>query len=317
MISHCGLVGYLFFWKSIFKKMGQKAISIDEQIQLLHSRGIVINNEEKAKEVLFDVGYFRLGFYWFPFELTYPQKDNRNHQFKQGSNFDDAVKLYYFDFKLRNYLLKALSRIEIAFRTKVIYLVSNQNPDKPTWFADPSVVQSKQAKEFKTIVYDKLVAKNISVIAMHHRHHINDVFAPAWKTMEFMTIGEVLHLFKSIKDDTIKSQVAAEFNIKQLVTFNNYMEVIKNVRNVCAHSNVLYDFTPERSIRKGPAMFKGIGANQNLNGALHVVLYMLKQVSVNRFNELKEDIEKLINDYSKYPKIAEILRDVSGLKIIL
>ena len=95
------------------------------------------------------------------------------------------------------------------------------------------------------------------------------------------------------------------------------MVVIKNVRNVCAHSNVLYDFTPERSIRKGPAMFKGIGANQNLNGALHVVLYMLKQVSVNRFNELKEDIEKLINDYSKYPKIAEILRDVSGLKIIL
>ncbi len=44
--------------------MGQKAISIDEQIQLLHSRGIVINNEEKAKEVLFDVGYFRLGKQW-------------------------------------------------------------------------------------------------------------------------------------------------------------------------------------------------------------------------------------------------------------
>lgn len=44
---------------------------------------------------------------------------------------------------------------------------------------------------------------------------------------------------------------------------------------------------------------------------------MLKQVSVNRYNELKEDIEKLINDYSKYAKIAEILRDVSGLNLIL
>ena len=64
MLSHCGLVGNLYFCKSIFKKMGQKAISIDEQIQLLHSRGIVINNEEKAKEVLFDVGYFRLGKQW-------------------------------------------------------------------------------------------------------------------------------------------------------------------------------------------------------------------------------------------------------------
>ena len=118
MISHCGLRGNTYFCESIFKKMGQKAISIDEQIQLLRSRGMVINNEEKAKEVLFDVGYFRLGFYWFPFELTYPQKDNRNHQFKQGSNFDDAVKLYYFDFKLRNYLLKALAGLRLLLGQK-------------------------------------------------------------------------------------------------------------------------------------------------------------------------------------------------------
>ena len=62
MISHCGLVGNSYFCKSIIKKMVQKAISIDEQIQLLRSRGMVINNEDKAKEVLFDVGYFRLGF---------------------------------------------------------------------------------------------------------------------------------------------------------------------------------------------------------------------------------------------------------------
>ena len=62
MIIHCGLVGNSYFCKSIIKKMGQKAISIDKQIQLLRSRGMVINNEDKAKEVLFDVGYFRLGF---------------------------------------------------------------------------------------------------------------------------------------------------------------------------------------------------------------------------------------------------------------
>lgn len=62
MISHCGLRGNTYFCESIFKKMGQKAISIDAQIQLLRSRGMIINNEEKAKEVLFDVGYFRLGF---------------------------------------------------------------------------------------------------------------------------------------------------------------------------------------------------------------------------------------------------------------
>lgn len=91
--------------------MGRKAITLDKQIDQLRERGMVITDVEKAKEVLFDVGYFRMGFYWFPFEITYPNKHHRTHEFKKGANFDDAVKLYYFDFNLRNILLKPLSRI--------------------------------------------------------------------------------------------------------------------------------------------------------------------------------------------------------------
>lgn len=52
----------------------KKATTIDEQIALLKSRGMVIDDVKKAKENLFDIGYFRLGFYWFPFEATYPRK---------------------------------------------------------------------------------------------------------------------------------------------------------------------------------------------------------------------------------------------------
>ena len=47
--------------------MAKEAINIDEQISLLRQRGMIIDNEDKAKEVLSDVGYYRLGFYWFPF----------------------------------------------------------------------------------------------------------------------------------------------------------------------------------------------------------------------------------------------------------
>ena len=79
--------------------MGKTAIDVWEQIKLLESRGMVIKDKEKAQEVLLDVGYYRLGFYWFPFETTYPNKINRTHQFREGTNFDYIVKLYYFDFK--------------------------------------------------------------------------------------------------------------------------------------------------------------------------------------------------------------------------
>lgn len=292
--------------------MGRKAITLDEQIALLRSRNMTISDELKAKEILFDIGYFRMGFYWFPFEKTYPNKHHRTHLFKDGTNFNDAVELYYFDFNLRNILLRPLSRIEIAFRTKVAYIISNYYKDSPTWFVDITVVSKQQACSFENRVYQPILDK-VQIISMHHRHHINDRFAPAWKTLEFMTLGEMVHLFKSIKNEDLKLQIANYFGIKKLVTFENYLELVKELRNTCAHGNVLYDFTPERSIRKGPAMKKGIGENQNLNGALRIILFMMKQISENRYNDLIKDIDMLILEYSKYPVIEDILSSISGL----
>ena len=52
------------------------ASTVDQQITLLRQRGMLIEDEEKAKEILLDVGYYRLGFYWFPFEVTYPETEN-------------------------------------------------------------------------------------------------------------------------------------------------------------------------------------------------------------------------------------------------
>lgn len=51
------------------------ATTYDDQIHLLRSRGLVIANEDKARECLSDIGYYRLGFYIFPFEVTYPTLD--------------------------------------------------------------------------------------------------------------------------------------------------------------------------------------------------------------------------------------------------
>lgn len=43
----------------------KKAYTIEQQIARLKSNGMTFDNEEKAKEILLDVGYYRLGFYSF------------------------------------------------------------------------------------------------------------------------------------------------------------------------------------------------------------------------------------------------------------
>ena len=148
--------------------MAKEVINIDEQISLLKQRGMIINNEDKAKEVLSDVGYYRLGFYWFPFESSYPCKVGRTHEFREGTNFDDIVRLYYFDFNLRGILTKYLNRIVIHLRTFLTYYVSNYYKISPTWFVAPSIVTANYIQSFDQEVYTSRF-KRTPVIKQHHQ----------------------------------------------------------------------------------------------------------------------------------------------------
>lgn len=116
--------------------MGDKAITVEEQIITLKTRGLVIENEDKAKEILKDIGYYRLGFYWYYF-----QEDKIRHIFKEGTLFSTAVDLYYFDMELRHLLTKVLSRIEVNLRTQITYIVSNHYSENPIWFVDTNIME--------------------------------------------------------------------------------------------------------------------------------------------------------------------------------
>lgn len=162
---------------------------------------------DKIKEILLDIGYYRLGFYWNPFKV------DKNHNFKKGTSFSDAIKLYYFDAHLRNILSKYINRIEINFRTKLIYHVSNKYKESPTWFADKNVVNENITNSLKKYYDDKFIKSN-KPIKRHHSKYINDKYAPAWKTLEFFTFGTILNIYKNLKDDKIKKQISEKRNAR-------------------------------------------------------------------------------------------------------
>ncbi len=165
----------------------KRALYIDEQIELLKSRGVGFDDVEKAKEVLLDIGYYRFGFYSFPFETTFPSKKNRTHNFKESTTFKSIYDLYLFDTKLRRILLNALDRIEVNLRSYITYYVSNYYKNSPTWFVDRNIVDSNFVKGFRSNVYNKLLEN--PVIKRHHEKYINDKYAPAWKTLNSLLLG--------------------------------------------------------------------------------------------------------------------------------
>lgn len=268
----------------------KKALKIDEQIDLLKKRGIVFDNIEKSKEILLDVGYYRLGFYSFPFEKTFPAKENRTHNFKDATTFKSIYDLYLFDTRLRRILLNALDRIEINLRSTIIYIVSNYYVNSPTWFVDKNIMRASFVNGFYMSVYSKLLENPI--IKRHHEKYINDRYAPAWKTLEFFTFGNLTALYQAIKDMEVKKMVAAKYRCS-IKVFVNYLETIRVIRNKCAHGSCLYNIELAKGIKSVPA---GIANSDrhNIRGAVSVISYMLGIISISRKCDLSDEIDQLL-----------------------
>lgn len=292
----------------------KKATTIEEQIALLKSRGMNIRDDVKAKEILSDIGYFRLGFYFFPFEKSYPRLTCRTHEYKAGSYFEDAVALYYFDYDLRNMLSRYITRIEIALRTYIVLFMSCKYKDTPAWFVNPRIVDAAYVRSFDG-VYENI--KKNPVIRRHHRKYPEDRYASAWKTVEYMTLGSVLKLYQSLAILEDKRDISRHFGINQTAVFESYMETVRFLRNTCAHGGVLWDLAIPKRIGNGPAgRFSGREMH-NLFGAIAVVKYLLGQISVHRLEDMEKELDTVFQRImAKAPKLSAILRERTGFAVV-
>lgn len=282
--------------------MEQTATTITEQLQILKERGMLFDYEEdKAKEILLDIGYYRLGFYWKPFEI------DEDHNFIEGTKFSDVITLYYLDVDLRNILNKYLTRLEINFRTKLVYYTSNNNKNSPTWFADESVVKSKFLNHLIQIYNLKFKTSN-KVILAHHNKYINHIYAPAWKTLEFFTFGTNLNLYRNLKSEEIKKYISISFDIDNLQKFQTIIGAMVELRNACAHGDVLYDFNLPMGLPNF-SVFGFIGSDrQSIFACYKVLNYLVQSISVNRQKQLESEIYKLLNAQNENSVIQSIIQ---------
>lgn len=109
-------------------------LSFSDQLQQLRARGLEVEDPAAALDYLERVGYYRLSGYWYPLR-TIDQASSaaqgravRLDSFVAGSRFEDVVRLYVFDKKLRLLALDALERIEMAVRVDIAHLLGQRDP---------------------------------------------------------------------------------------------------------------------------------------------------------------------------------------------
>lgn len=128
--------------------------SFPDQLARLESHGLITECKAAALDYLQRIGYYRLSGYWYPMRMTdkdrsTPKNPVRSSDFIPGSRFEDAVRLYVFDKKLRLLALDALERIEMALRVDIAHLLGELDPlahENPSWL-NPSCLHGNFTKQ--------------------------------------------------------------------------------------------------------------------------------------------------------------------------
>lgn len=211
--------------------------TVPEQIQLLKSRGLTIDDENLAVQYLSHVSYYRLGEYWYSL-----QSDKENHIFKPQSVFSDVIFLYEFDRELRMLLFDVIERIEISLRTKLIYHLSHEFG--PWWFQNFDLFTDNPAL-VKTLanIEEEISRSKEKYIKDHFKKHKDDQrFPPSWKTLEQTSFGSLSKLYGNLKN-TVKSKdlTAVELGAVNHTYLPSWLQSIAQIRNYCAHHSRLWN----------------------------------------------------------------------------
>ena len=170
------------------------AISISDQIIKLTERGLKIDNNGIALDLLSCISYYRLRAY------TYPFQDNTNHchPFIKEVTFEEIIDLYRFDSKLRHLIFEAIEKIEVAFRTQII----NQWGVKfgSHWQLQSNLYRNIEAFNKQIVKLETEIDHSKETFIEHYKgKYSNPTTPPSWMCIEISSFGLLSQMFWNLK----------------------------------------------------------------------------------------------------------------------
>ncbi len=219
--------------------------NLDEQVEILKYKGLIVNDEKYAKEVLLRENYFFLNGYRHLFLKSATEKT-----FKQGTTFEEVYSLFLFDRSFRNIIFKNLLIIENNIKSIISYQLSKKYGYKEHDYLRPKNFTQDPTKSRQVNDLIKKMKRQVRINGKQHSatmHYISNYgYIPLWVLVKVLSFGIVSELFSILKRE---DQLAiAEIYHIDVETFINYLPILANYRNLCAHEDILYENKTQRAI---------------------------------------------------------------------
>ena len=282
--------------------------TIEEQIEILKSRGIFINDERKAKELLTENNYYNL---INGYKDLFIDKSNKTEKYKENVTLEEIYALYNFDSELRINLLRYIFVIERRLDTYVAYEFSKIYGNKE--YLSKSNFDENKNNYYKIAnLIDNIKTNMTEQIKIGNKmlnHYIRKYgYVPLWVLIRIMTLGEVSKFYELMKQKD-QNAVAKKFGVREK-TLKTYLHNIAIVRNICAHDEKLYDLKLNNAIIKNNIHFnysldlqdsKYSNGYKDLFSIIIILKVLLKDsefkkfytILINDIEELKENIKSI------------------------
>ncbi len=219
--------------------------NLDEQVEILRYKGLVINDEQYAKDVLLRENYFFLNGYRHLF-----MKDASDRNYLDGTTFEELYSLFLFDRQFRNILFKHLLLIENNMKSIISYQLSKKYGYKEKDYLKAKNFSSKPEKQRQVNDLIKKMKRQIRVNGRQHTataHYIvNYGYIPLWILVKVLSFGIVAELYTIFKHED-QQAIASLYNLEPDV-LGNYLSILSNYRNLCAHEDIVYENKTQKFI---------------------------------------------------------------------
>ena len=226
-------------------KANKEFKKLDEQIEILRNKGMTINDPNYAADVLFRENYFFLNGYRHLF-----MKSATDKTYIKGTTFEELYSLFLFDRTFRNIMFKNILNIENNVKSIISYYLSLRYGYHEKDYLDHRNFTNNPEKSRQVSDIIKKMKRQIRSNAGTHSatmHYVNSYgYIPMWvlvKVLSFGIIGELYSILK--KEDQINIADVYDLDSESL---NNYLTLLSNYRNLCAHEDILFENKTQRGI---------------------------------------------------------------------
>ena len=219
--------------------------TIDQQIDILKKKGLIIDDYDQTYDILLKENYFFLNGYRHLF-MNSPS----DRTFVTGATFSELYSLFLFDRYSRNIFFKNLLIIENRLKSVISYQLSKKYGYKEKEYLNVKNFTSDPEKKRKVRDVVEKMKRQIRINTCRHNatmHYLKNYgYIPLWILVKVLSFGMVCELFTILKDDD-KVEIASVFGIS-VEYLEDFLPILSNYRNLCAHEDIVFDHKTERVI---------------------------------------------------------------------